>query len=127
MTARVPRLLAALLAIVGLYGLMAYAVSRRTREIGIRIAVGAAPGSVLSMVLRHGMLLALVGIAVGIAASIATGGLLRGVFQNQGAAGNDVLTYVLVVPLLVAVTLLAAYIPARRAARTDPLRALRQD
>jgi ABC-type lipoprotein release transport system permease subunit len=53
--------------------------------------------------------------------------LLRGVFQNQGAAGNDVLTYVLVVPLLVAVTLLAAYVPARRAARTDPLRALRQD
>ncbi len=116
-----------LLAIVGLYGLMAYAVSRRTREIGIRIAVGAAPGSVLSMVLRHGMLLAIVGIAVGIVASIATGGLLGGVFQNQGAAGNDILTYLLVVPLLVAVTLLAAYIPARRAARTDPLRALRQD
>jgi macrolide transport system ATP-binding/permease protein len=116
-----------LLAIVGLYGLMAYAVSRRTREIGIRIAVGAAPGSVLGMVLRHGMLLATVGIAVGIGASIATGGLLRGVFQNQGAAGNDILTYVLVVPVLVAVTLLAAYVPARRASRTDPLRALRQD
>ena len=116
-----------LLAIVGLYGLMAYAVSCRTREIGIRIAVGAAPGSVLGMVLRHGMLLAAIGIAVGIVASISTGGLLRGVFQNQGAAGNDILTYVLVVPVLVAVTLFAAYVPARRAARTDPLRALRQD
>ena len=116
-----------LLAIVGLYGLMAYAVSRRTREIGIRIAVGAAPSSVLRMVLKQGMLLAGVGIAVGIVGSIATGGLLVGVFQNQGFAGIGVLAYVLVVPVLVGVTMLAAYVPARRAARTDPLRALRQE
>ena len=115
-----------LLAIVGLYGLMAYAVSRRTREIGIRIAVGAAPGSVLSMVLRHGMLLAVVGIAVGIAGASLPAGSARRLPGTRARPGNDV-TYVLVVPLLVAVTLLAAYIPARRAARTDPFRALRQD
>jgi putative ABC transport system permease protein len=115
-----------LLAVIGLYGLVAYSVTRRTREIGIRIAVGAAPGSVLQMVLKRGMLLAGIGITLGIAGSIATSGLLSGVFQNQ-MGGHNVWSYVLAVPTLVAITLIAAYIPARRAARTDPLRALRQD
>jgi ABC-type antimicrobial peptide transport system permease subunit len=115
-----------LLAVIGLYGLVAYSVTRRTREIGIRIAVGAAPSSVLRMVLRRGMILAGIGIVFGIVGSVATGGLLRGVFQNQDA-GHTVWTYALAVPMLVAITLFAAYIPARRAARTDPLRALRQD
>jgi len=115
-----------LLAVVGLYGLVAYSVSRRTREIGIRIAVGAAPASVLTMILRRGMILATVGIVLGIAGSIATSGLLSGVFQNQ-MGGHSAWTYALAVPTLVAITLVAAYIPARRAARTDPLRALRQD
>jgi hypothetical protein len=116
------------LAMVGLYGLMAYAVSRRTREFGIRIAVGAEPVSVLGMVLKRGMLLAGVGIALGVIASIPIGGLLRGVFESQLTAANDsIVSHLIVVPTLVAVTLLAAYMPARRAARTDPLRALRQD
>jgi ABC-type antimicrobial peptide transport system permease subunit len=116
-----------LLAMIGLYGLVAYSVTRQTREIGIRMAVGAAPASVLRMVLRRGMILAGIGIVVGIAASVATSGLLSGVFQGQLTAGNRVLSYALAVPTLVGITLLAAYIPARRAARTDPLRALRQD
>jgi macrolide transport system ATP-binding/permease protein len=115
-----------LLAVIGLYGLVAYSVTRRTREIGIRIAVGAAPASVLQMVLRRGMILAGVGIVLGVAGSIATNGLLSGVFQNQ-MGGHSVWSYLLAVPTLVAITLIAAYIPARRAARTDPLRALRQD
>ena len=115
------------LAMIGLYGLMAYAVSRRTREFGIRIAVGAAPLSVLGMVLRRGMVLAGVGILIGVIASIATGGLLQGIFESQSAAGNNPVTYALVVSAVITVTLLAAFVPARRAARIDPLRALRQD
>jgi putative ABC transport system permease protein len=81
------------------------------------------------MVLRGGMLLATIGIAIGVGASLAVGQLLRGVFESQVVSfvGDSVLTYALVVPALVAVTLLAAYLPARRAARIDPLRALRQD
>ncbi len=109
------------LAIVGLYGLMAYAVSRRTREIGIRIAVGAAPSSVLGMVLKQGMLLAGVGIAIGIVGSIATGGLLMGVFQNQGSRETASWPICSWCRCSWRVTLLAAYVPARRAARTDPL------
>jgi putative ABC transport system permease protein len=75
------------------------------------------------------MILASIGIAVGLAGSIATSGLLTGVFQGgpAAAAGDNVWSYVVAVPTLVAITLIAAYIPARRAARTDPLRALRQD
>ncbi len=113
------------MAMVGLYGLVAYAASRRTREIGVRMAVGANPGSVLRMVLRQGMLLAVVGSVLGVVGSVAIGGLLRGVFP--GAGSIDLGTYLVVVPTLLAVTLLAAYIPARRAARIDPLMALRQE
>jgi predicted permease len=113
------------LALVGLYGLVAYAAARRTREIGIRMAVGAPSSSVLRMVLRHGFALAVSGVVVGVIGSVAVGGLIRSVFPNAGAI--DPTTYLLVVPVLVAVTLLAAWIPARRAARTDPLVALRQE
>jgi predicted permease len=122
-----------ILAMIGLYGLVAYSVSRRTREIGIRIAVGAAPRSVLRMVLRQGLILSAVGVAVGVVASVPTSGLLRGVFYGQAIGGTnqslgfDALTYLLVVPALISVTLLAAYLPARRAARVDPLSALRQE
>jgi len=115
------------LAIVGLYGLVAYSVNRRTREIGIRMAVGARAGAVLLMVMRQGLWLAAAGTLFGVAASAATSGALRAAFPFPEVPRVDITTYLLVVPTLFAVTLLAAYIPARRAARIDPLRALRQD
>ena len=114
-----------ILALVGLYGLVAYAAARRTREIGIRMAVGAQASSVLRMVLRHGALLSLSGVVLGVIGSVAVGGALQAVFPGAGAI--DLITYALVVPLLVAVTLAAALIPARRAARINPLAALRQE
>jgi predicted permease len=113
------------LALVGLYSLMAYAVARRTREIGIRLAVGAAPGFVLGMILRHGAQLVMGGIALGLLGSAAIGGLLRALLPSRG--GIDVTTYLVVVPALAVVTLLAACIPAYRASRIDPLVALRQE
>jgi ABC-type antimicrobial peptide transport system permease subunit len=120
-------LIGLLLSVVGLYGLVAYAVNRRTREIGIRMAVGAQSGTVLRMVMRHGLLLAGFGTVGGMLASTVTGSLLRAVFPFPNVPGVDVMTYVIVVPTLLGVTLLAAYLPARRAAHIDPLLALRQE
>ena len=113
------------LAMIGLYGLVAYAVARRTREIGIRMAVGAKPAAVLRDVLRHGFVLAGSGMVLGAVGCIAVAGLLRSAFPNTG--GIDITTFMVVLPTLVAVTLIASYIPARRAARIDPLRALRTE
>ena len=112
------------LALVGLYGLAAYAVSRRTREIGIRMAMGALPDSVLRMVLRQGSLPAVSGVALGVLASFLAGRFIQSVFPNTAA---DTVTYLLIVPVVVVVVALAAYIPARRAAHINPLLALRQD
>ena len=89
------------------------------------MAVGAPAASVLRMVLRHGLALAAAGVVLGVIGSVAVGGLVRSVFPNAGMI--DFTTYLLVVPLLVAITLLAAWVPARRAARIDPLVALRQE
>ena len=113
------------LAMVGLYGLVAYTVSRRTREIGIRMAIGAQPGSVLTMVMRNGAMLVAVGATLGLALTVAVSGLLRSAFPST--AGMQFGLYALVVPLLLLVTLLAALVPALRAARIDPLTALRQE
>ena len=112
------------LALVGLYGLTAAAVSRRTREIGIRMAVGAMPGSVLGLILRQSALPSVAGVALGVVASTAVGGLIQGAFPGTG---GDLLTYLAIVPAVVVVVLLATYLPARRAAHLDPLAALRQD
>jgi predicted lysophospholipase L1 biosynthesis ABC-type transport system permease subunit len=114
------------LAIVGLYGLVAYAATRRTREIGIRMAIGANRTTVLRMVLRQGMVLALIGLVLGLAASVGAGALLAAAFP-QGEDQIDVLALVLVTPIVLAVTFLAAFIPARRASRINPMQALRYD
>jgi macrolide transport system ATP-binding/permease protein len=114
------------LSIVGLYGLVAYAVSRRTREIGIRMAIGAGRDAVLRMVLRQGMLLALAGLVVGLVGSVGAGQLLRAAFPGGGDQ-RDVVAFLMVVPIVLAVTFLAAYIPARHASRVNPMQALRQD
>jgi ABC-type antimicrobial peptide transport system permease subunit len=113
------------LALVGLYALVSYGVSRRTKEIGIRMAVGAKPASVLRLVLRQGVWLAGCGVLGGIVLSLSMGRVLAGVFPVSH--GIDPVTYVMVLPAVLAVTLAAAYIPARRAARVDPLRALRNE
>jgi predicted permease len=117
-------LIGLLLAMIGLYGLMAYSVSQRTREIGIRMAIGADRGSVERMVLRQGFILALTGLALGLAASVAAEKGLMAVFSSTE---RDPLAYLLVAPILLAVTMLAAWVPARRASRVNPMRALRDE
>ena len=112
------------LALIGLYGLTAFAVSRRTREIGIRMAMGALPASVLRLIMRQGALPAAAGIVLGVLASLAAGGAIESVFPNTG---GDALTFLLIVPAVLVVVTLAMYVPARRAALIDPLAALRQD
>jgi predicted permease len=117
-------LMGLLLALVGLYGLVAYAVNRRTKEFGIRLAIGAKPVSVLSMVLRQGAFLAGCGLIVGIPLSVLAGRLLKAGFTEGDAGFSHLLLLALA---LLAVTLLAAYLPARRAARVDPMTALRYE
>jgi predicted permease len=119
-------LMGLLLAVVGLYGLVAYATSRRTKEIGIRMAIGAGGSAVLRMVLRHGLVLAIAGLIVGLAAGAGAELLLEAAFPSGDNAFHP-MAHVLVAPIVLAATLVAAYLPARRAARLDPMKALRQD
>jgi len=113
-----------LLAIAGLYGLVAYNVSRRTREIGIRIALGASPSDVLRLVMGKGLVLVGMGTAIGLAMGFGVERLLNSVFNTGGV---DIAVYIAVVPSMVVVTTLAAYVPARRAARIAPTQALRYE
>jgi predicted permease len=114
-----------LLAIAGLYGLVAYNVSRRTREIGIRIALGAASSDVLRLVMGKGIVLVGIGTVIGLAMGFALEQLMNSMLFNAG--GVDILAYVIVVPSLFLVTMLAAYLPARRASRIAPTQALRYE
>lgn len=117
--------LALVLTVVGLYGVMAYSVARRTREIGVRLALGAQRGSVLTMVLRQAAVLVGIGMALGLAATVAATPVLKSMLYGTGARNPMVLAGVCV---LVAVTgLVAAYLPAWRAASVDPMRALRAE
>jgi predicted permease len=117
--------IALLLAAIGIYGVMAYSVQQRTQEIGIRMALGAQPGDVLRMVLRHGLLLCLVGIAVGISGAFAVIHLMKSLIF--GVSPTDPVTFVSVAILLAGVAFFACWIPARRASRVDPMVALRHE
>jgi predicted permease len=117
--------LALLLACIGLFGLMSYNVSRRTNEIGIRIALGAQRAGVVGMVLRESMMMVVAGVVIGIAAAIAAGRLVAAVLF--GLAANDVWTMAAAIALMAAVCLIAGYLPARRASRVDPMVALRYE
>jgi putative ABC transport system permease protein len=117
--------LALTLAVIGLYGVMAWSVAQRTREIGIRMALGAQAHNVLALVLRQGMKLVLIGVVIGVPASLAAVRVLSSLLVGFTTA--DALTIVVVTALLVAVTLLACYLPARRATRVDPLETLRYE
>jgi putative ABC transport system permease protein len=117
--------LAACLAMAGVYGVMAYAVSQRSNEIGLRMALGASTGSVLRLILRQGLVCAGMGLVLGLAAAVAGTRLLTSMlFEVQP---NDPWIYLTVAALLGVVTLVASYVPARRAAKIDPLTALRQE
>ncbi len=114
-----------LLALAGLYGLVAYNVSRRTREIGIRMALGAANSDVLRLVMGKGLVLVGIGTAIGLALGLAVEQLMNSMLFHVG--GVDMVAYVVIVPSLFLVTMLAAYVPARRASQIAPTRALRYE
>jgi putative ABC transport system permease protein len=116
---------ALVMASVGIYGLIAFSVARRTQEIGVRIALGARPGDVLRLVVRQALLLATIGIGLGLAGSLALTRLLQTLLF--GTSATDTFTFVLVPLVLLAVVLLAAAIPARRATRISPVTALRYE
>jgi putative ABC transport system permease protein len=118
-------IVALLLATAGVFGVMAYSVSRRTREIGVRVALGARSHDVLRMILRQGSRTIFIGVAIGIIGSLALTRTLESLLFGVYAA--DPLTFAAATLLLVATALLACYIPARRATRVDPMVALRHE
>jgi ABC-type antimicrobial peptide transport system permease subunit len=117
--------MALIVAAVGVYGMLAYSVTQRTREIGIRLALGAERSKVAGLVIRDGLILCLIGLTLGLAGAFGATRLLRGLLYQ--VAPTDPGTYAAVAILLMVVSLLACWLPARRATRVDPLIALRSE
>jgi ABC-type antimicrobial peptide transport system permease subunit len=118
-------LVALLLSVLGIYGVTAYGVTRRTREIGIRLALGSPRGRVLGLVLRQGVVLAGLGVGIGLVMTLGVARLLESLLY--GVPGTDVMALAGAAGLLVAAALVASWVPARRASRVDPAVALRMD
>ena len=117
--------IAVLLAVMGIYGVMSYYVSQRTREIGIRVALGANSRDVLGLVVKLAAKLALIGVVVGIALALGVARLIATFLY--AVSPSDPITYASVAAVLIAVALLASFIPARRATKVDPMTALRYE
>jgi ABC-type antimicrobial peptide transport system permease subunit len=115
------------LASVGIYAVMAYSVTQRTQEIGIRMAMGAQQRSILKLIVGRGLLLAMIGVVLGLAGSFAVTRVMAMADLLVGVSATDPVTFATVAAVLAAVALAACYIPARRAARVDPNRALRAE
>ena len=117
--------LAILLAVIGIHGVLAYAVARRTREIGVRVAIGATPSTVASAVIREGITLTMIGLAIGVPAALLASRALRTLLY--GITETDTISFVAPAVFLLIVGMLAGVFPARRAASVDPVTALRGD
>jgi len=114
---------ALLLATIGIYGVLSYSVAQRTQEFGIRMALGAERRDIVRLVVRHGFVLALAGVAAGLVAAFALTRLLASMLYKTG--GHDVLTFAAAPMVFLAIALAASYLPARRAMRVSPIEALR--
>jgi putative ABC transport system permease protein len=117
--------IALLLAIVGIYGVMSYSVTQRTHEIGIRIAIGARPRDVFTMILGHGMKLTLLGVVIGLGLAFAATRLMETMLF--GVAPTDITTFSVISILLISVAALACYLPGRRATKVEPTISLRYE